>query len=222
MTAPFTAYVVTAYRWGLRDAHSYVVGAYPTLDAAMQVARDHVEYRGGKYGCEVMCCQGEPNPSDGGENCWNEQVGYIESPFFGLGGQSRPACQPADHAKPILPAGWTSKGDAVGIPVGWDRNENFTPPNPDAAGTEPAECEPAEAFLPGAFIRDELAARKWSEGRLAGALGMSVAELKDLMAGNLPLTEREALALGRVWGQDPQTWLNLQRTYERYRERRGD
>lgn len=99
--APFAApdgstFVVTAYRWGLRDAHSYVVGAYPTLATAMSAANAHLDYRGGKYGVEVMECSGTED--DSGVNA-KGQAAYIESPYFGLAGQNRPACQPADKDK---------------------------------------------------------------------------------------------------------------------------
>jgi hypothetical protein len=97
--APSSAFVVTAYRWGLRDAHSYVVGAYTTWQMAMSAANDHLGYRGGKYGIEVTECSGPPGA--GGENT-KGQVAYIESPYFGMAGQNRPACQPADQDKPPL------------------------------------------------------------------------------------------------------------------------
>lgn len=61
-----STFVVTAYRWGLRDAHSYVVGAYPTWQMAMSAANAHIEYRGGKYGVEVTECSGQED--EGGEN----------------------------------------------------------------------------------------------------------------------------------------------------------
>ena len=93
-------YVVIAHRWGLRDAHSYCVGCYDSLADAMKAAAMHVEYRGGKYGCEVVRCFGDMD--EGGGNS-KGQVGYVESPYYGRGGQNRPSCQSADHLKGILP-----------------------------------------------------------------------------------------------------------------------
>lgn len=47
-------YVVTAYRYGNRSAHSYMVGIFTTKRKAMRCADKEVQYRGGhKYSCEV-------------------------------------------------------------------------------------------------------------------------------------------------------------------------
>lgn len=78
-------YVVTAYRWGQRNAHSYVVGSFETLDEGKKCADAHVEYRGGKYGCEVV--EAQPWTEDGdGETA--KQVYYAESPYYGLAGDA--------------------------------------------------------------------------------------------------------------------------------------
>jgi hypothetical protein len=79
-----TTYVVTAYRWGQRNAHSYVVGAYPGLEAAKAAAIEHVDYRGGKYGCEVVAAvEWTENGPDHGP-----QVFYVESPYYGMAGDA--------------------------------------------------------------------------------------------------------------------------------------
>lgn len=77
-------YVVTAYRWGQRNAHSYVVGAFTNKTAAIECAEAHVDYRGGKYGCEVV------NALEWTEDADNvaEQVYYSESPYFGKAGDA--------------------------------------------------------------------------------------------------------------------------------------
>jgi 2-polyprenyl-3-methyl-5-hydroxy-6-metoxy-1,4-benzoquinol methylase len=46
-------YVVTAYRWGDREKHSYVVGAFDNEENAIKEAKLETEWRGGKYECEV-------------------------------------------------------------------------------------------------------------------------------------------------------------------------
>lgn len=51
------AYVITAYRWGMRDTHSYVVGCSQVLEDALEIAKDEREFRGGKYICEVVKCE---------------------------------------------------------------------------------------------------------------------------------------------------------------------
>lgn len=96
-------FVVTAYRWGLRDAHSYVVGAFPALSIAEGVAKKHLDDRCGKYGMEIVECVGVPD-DDGGFN-FPKQARYFECPFFGSAGRSWPACHPADNTKMFMPKG---------------------------------------------------------------------------------------------------------------------
>lgn len=49
-------YIVTAYRWGDREDHSYNIGVFQDKHKAQQVAESHCEYRGGKYACVVDKC----------------------------------------------------------------------------------------------------------------------------------------------------------------------
>lgn len=81
-------YVVTAYRWGHRDNHSYVVACVPEFEKAVKLAESHVDYRGGKYGCEVTDETGR-------------QVHYIESSYYGSAGRHSPSCHPVDRKKPF-------------------------------------------------------------------------------------------------------------------------
>ena len=47
-------YCVTAYRWGDRENHSYVVGVFDDLERAIHYAKAEKEWRGGKYDCEIV------------------------------------------------------------------------------------------------------------------------------------------------------------------------
>jgi len=47
-------FVVTAYRHGNRDNHSYVVGVYEVLDDALTLANKEEVFRANKYVCEVV------------------------------------------------------------------------------------------------------------------------------------------------------------------------
>ena len=47
-------FVVTAYRWGSKEGHSYVVGVFDTEELAIAQAKMEKEWRGGKYECEVI------------------------------------------------------------------------------------------------------------------------------------------------------------------------
>lgn len=91
-------YVITAYRWGWRNGHSYVVGADTDKERALVIAQEHVEYRGGKYGCEVVEVAERSDPS--GDDA--KQVAYVESPYFGMAGCSPNHITPADKDKPSM------------------------------------------------------------------------------------------------------------------------
>ena len=47
-------YVVTAYRFGDRERHSYIVGIYDTEATAILASEDEENFRGGKYLCEIL------------------------------------------------------------------------------------------------------------------------------------------------------------------------
>ena len=47
-------YVVTMYRWGDRDCHSYILGVFTKKAKAEKAALAEKEYRGGKYYPEVL------------------------------------------------------------------------------------------------------------------------------------------------------------------------
>lgn len=96
------AYVVTAYRWGQRNAHSYVVGAFPDIEQAKACAEAHVEYRGGKYACEVVEA-GEWSEGATEERNVARRVYYVESPYYGMAGDSG-HFHPADVSKDRHPA----------------------------------------------------------------------------------------------------------------------
>jgi hypothetical protein len=50
-------YIVTMYRWGERDKHSYVLGVYNKKAKAQDEAQKEKEYRGGnKYYPEILEC----------------------------------------------------------------------------------------------------------------------------------------------------------------------
>lgn len=74
-------YVVIAYRYGMRDNHSYLVTVSATPEEAIDAADKEVSWRGGKYGCEVRVCT---------LGVWHEcgrggaQIYYAESPYEGV------------------------------------------------------------------------------------------------------------------------------------------
>jgi len=93
-----SVFVVIAYRYGMRDAHSYLVAVCATLEEAKKAAESEVDYRGGKYGCEVAECEVGP---------WHEdrearQVAYVPSPYEGVIGEG---CYQADRTN----EGWKER-----------------------------------------------------------------------------------------------------------------
>lgn len=99
-----SAFVVVAYRYGLRDDHSYVVGVFNDLGLALQAADDHVGHRGGKYGCEVLDCDVRTKTDE-----WDElppQIAFIESPYFGVLGRGSQCADMTDTQKVRDSARW--------------------------------------------------------------------------------------------------------------------
>lgn len=47
-------YIVTAYRWGNKESHNYVIGVFDNKDVASQQAKYEEERRSGKYTCEII------------------------------------------------------------------------------------------------------------------------------------------------------------------------
>lgn len=47
-------YVVTAYQFGNKDNHSYVVGVFDSFEKALISSEGEEEDRGGKYSCEIL------------------------------------------------------------------------------------------------------------------------------------------------------------------------
>ena len=70
MSSKNDLYVVTMYRWGDRDGHSYVLGVYTKKNAAINAAESEAEYRGGKYAPEVL--EVKPNV-----NTWDDEFKTI-------------------------------------------------------------------------------------------------------------------------------------------------
>jgi len=57
-------YIVEALRWGDRELHSYVVGAYSTIEYATAAAAYETDGRGGKYECVITTNKLDESPSE--------------------------------------------------------------------------------------------------------------------------------------------------------------
>jgi len=47
-------YIVTMYRWGNRENHSYFLGVFTDKEKAIEAGESHSEFRGGKYAPEIL------------------------------------------------------------------------------------------------------------------------------------------------------------------------
>ena len=75
----------------------------------------------------------------------------------------------------------------------------------------------AEAFPPGDFIEEELEARGWSQAYLADAMGQDDEIIAELIDGSREVTLEVAEQLGAAFGTGAQFWLNLNASYQSYR-----
>lgn len=67
---------------------------------------------------------------------------------------------------------------------------------------------------PGEYLREALEELGLSQAELAKAIGVSPMRISHLVREERPVTADLALRLGKVFGQSPQYWLNLQSSYE--------
>ncbi|MHB1219961.1 MAG: HigA family addiction module antitoxin [Alphaproteobacteria bacterium] len=74
---------------------------------------------------------------------------------------------------------------------------------------------------PGAFLREEvLPALDRSKSEIARLLGVSRQTLYDILDEKQPVTPGMALRLGKLCGNGPTLWLNLQRRHDLWRAER--
>lgn len=67
---------------------------------------------------------------------------------------------------------------------------------------------------PGEFLRAILGERNLSQAYFARVIGVAPMRISHVVKGTRPVTAELALLFGRVLGQSPQYWLNLQTTYD--------
>lgn len=68
---------------------------------------------------------------------------------------------------------------------------------------------------PGAFLREDILPHvQMSKKDLANALGISRAQLYAILSESTPITAAMALRLGKLFGNDPDLWLNMQSRYD--------
>ena len=68
---------------------------------------------------------------------------------------------------------------------------------------------------PGAFLREDvLTSVEMSKKAIAEALGISRAQLYAILSESAPITAAMALRLGKLFGNGPDLWLNMQSRYD--------
>ncbi len=67
---------------------------------------------------------------------------------------------------------------------------------------------------PGEFLREILVERRLSQAHFARVIGVAPMRISHVVKGARPVTAELALLFGRVFGQSPQYWLNLQASYD--------
>ena len=67
---------------------------------------------------------------------------------------------------------------------------------------------------PGEFLREILEERHLSQAHFARVIGVAPMRISHVLKGSRPVTAELALLFGRVFGQSPQYWLNLQSAYD--------
>lgn len=72
---------------------------------------------------------------------------------------------------------------------------------------------PAEAFCPGDFIADELAARGWTHYNFGIITGWSEVMIANVVSGARLITAQIAKDLSDAFGTSEEYWIKLERTY---------
>ena len=69
---------------------------------------------------------------------------------------------------------------------------------------------PAQVFPPGAFIREELEARGWTQRAFARILGRPLQNINGISNGKTAVTAKQ---LALIFGTSAELWLNLETAY---------
>jgi addiction module HigA family antidote len=67
---------------------------------------------------------------------------------------------------------------------------------------------------PGVFLKEILDELGMSQNAFAHAIGVSPMRISHVIKGSRPVTAELALLFGKVFGQTPIYWMNLQTSYD--------
>ena len=67
---------------------------------------------------------------------------------------------------------------------------------------------------PGVFLKEILDELGMSQNAFAHAIGVSPMRISHVIKGSRPVTAELAVLFGKVFGQTPTCWMNLQTSYD--------
>jgi HTH-type transcriptional regulator/antitoxin HigA len=73
------------------------------------------------------------------------------------------------------------------------------------------------AVAPGRFIRKELAARGWTQQKLAAKMGRPYQVVNEIVNERKAITAETAIELGKAFRTPASYWMHLQSDYELYK-----
>lgn len=76
------------------------------------------------------------------------------------------------------------------------------------------EFSPAEAFHAGAFIREELEERGWTQRDLANIMARPISLVQQMIAGQRGITATTAHELAEAFGTSPTLWMGIDAEYQ--------
>lgn len=80
---------------------------------------------------------------------------------------------------------------------------------------------PALVIPPGDILKEELAAREWSQQELADILGRPPRLISELIGGKRAITPETAVGLSAALGSSPEYWMALEASYQLSKIRRS-
>lgn len=80
-----------------------------------------------------------------------------------------------------------------------------------------ATRRPAEAFPPGAFLKEELEARGWTQSDLAEIMDRPVGTINEIITGKRGISPETARGLAAALGTSAEFWMNLDSAFQLWR-----
>ena len=82
--------------------------------------------------------------------------------------------------------------------------------------------KPAQVFPPGEYLRDELAARGWTQAQFARIISRPLQVVNGIINGKNSITAQTAKEIAAALGTSADLWMNLQGSYDLFNEPDAD